>query len=38
MSTTANTSFPFGDAADFDAVERGFIAAGESVIATTADR
>ena len=32
MSTTDITSLPFDDTADFDAAERGFIAAGEGVI------
>ncbi len=32
MSTTVSTSLPFDDTADFDAAERGFIAAGEPVI------
>ncbi|MGE0295246.1 alkyl/aryl-sulfatase [Pseudonocardia sp.] len=32
MSTTDLTALPFGDTADFDATERGFVAAGRSVI------
>ena len=30
--STAAAALPFGDTADLDAAERGFIAAGESVI------